>query len=68
MTSRCAVKDKIMAGELTAPKKRGLDITVSSMAVPAIIAGAGGEAGKRFLGSLLRRSGMRTRAKPICVL
>jgi site-specific recombinase XerD len=49
MTSRCAVKDKIMAGELTASKKRDLDITVSGMVVPAIIAGAGGEAGKRFL-------------------
>ena len=38
-----------MAGELTALKKRDLDVTVSGMVVPAIIAHAGGEAGKRFL-------------------
>jgi hypothetical protein len=49
MISRCAVQDNIMADELTAPKKRDLDVTVSGMVVPAIIAGAGGEAGKRFL-------------------
>jgi hypothetical protein len=35
---------KIMAGELSAPKKRDLDITAAGMSIPAIIAGAGGEA------------------------
>jgi hypothetical protein len=49
MISRCTVKGKIMADELTAPKTRDLDVTVSGMVVPAIITGAGGEAGKRFL-------------------
>lgn len=38
-----------MAKELIASNKKTLQSTAGGMPVPAIIAGAGGEAGKRFL-------------------